>query len=341
MKKAVRKMFSRIVLAALAAEISFCGSALAIPRPANHTVFAELPPLLKIDAPEDSAAVPPLAIEPFAHFDTKKIPESSALARSAKFPNTYWTLSDSDCPPVVFAVRESGEIVMPAAAREGYAGIRLTGTRNLDWECLTIDERGNLVVGDVGNNLSNRRNLCFYLVPEPSPAKDVVTPQRRKVSFYYPTQNEFPAASRNYDSESCFALNGQIYFFTKHWSDTETVLWRVDPAIETYQAAVPVARFDARGMVTDAALSPARRRLAVLTYHCVWVFDLPEADASGKIDETRFFTHAPARFRRLAPPKDFWQIEGISFIDENTLLLSSERGALFRVPVSELRARNG
>ena len=341
MNDAVRKPFSRILFVALAAGTLFCGNAFALPRPANHTVFADLPPLAAIDAPADSATDEPLALEPSAHFDTGRIEESSALAKSAKFPNTYWTLSDSDCPPVVFAMRETGEIIMPAAARERYTGIRVTGTRNLDWECLTLDERGNLIIGDVGNNLSNRRNLCFYIVPEPTPATDVVTPQRRKVSFYYPTQNDFPAPSRNYDCESCFAMNGQIYFFTKHWTDTETVLWRVDPEIETYQAAVPVTRFDARGMVTDAALSPSRRRLAVLTYHCLWVFDLPEADAAGKIDERRFFTHAPARFRRLAPPKDFWQLEGCAFIDENTLLLSSEQGALFRVPVSALRTKNG
>ena len=329
----MKKLFGSIFFALAV----FCVPAGALPRPANHTVFAKLPPLTAFDAPADSAEVSPLALEPFAKFDTKKIPECSALAKSAKFAGTYWTLSDSDNPPVVFAIRETGEIVMPAAARNGYAGIRLTGTRNVDWECATIDERGNLIVGDVGNNNSNRRNLCFYLVPEPNPATDSVTPQRKKISFYYPTQNEFPATSRNYDCEACFAMNGQIYFFTKHWTNTETVLWRVDPAVETYQAAVPVARIDARGMVTDAALSPSRRRLAVLTYHCVWVFELPAADAQGKIDERRIFTRAPARFGRFSVPKEFWQTEGISFIDEDTLLVSSEQGALFRVPVNSLR----
>lgn len=332
----MKKLFGSI-LVALAVEIFFCGNAVALPRPANHAVFAELPPPTMLAAPADSAEIPPLALTPSANFDTKKIPECSALAKSAKFADTYWTLSDSDGPPVVFAIRATGEIVMPIAARGNYAGIRLTGTRNVDWECATVDERGSLIVGDVGNNLSNRRNLCFYVVPEPNPATELITPPRKKISFYYPTQNEFPASSRNYDCESCFAMNGQIYFFTKHWTNTETVLWRVDPAVETYQAAVPVARFDARGMVTDAALSPSRRRLAVLTYHCVWVFELPKADAQGKIDELRIFTHAPARFERLAVPKDFWQIEGISFIDEDTLLVSSEQGALFRVPVNALR----
>lgn len=317
--------------AAFVATFAFAGTLFAAPRPANHTVFAELPPLTKIAVPAASE----LEIFPFARLDTSRVKECSALAKSRRHANVVWTLSDSGNLPTVFAVRETGEVVLPAGSRGNYEGVRLTGTRNIDWECLTLDERGNLIVGDVGNNFSNRRNLCFYIVPEPSPSA-VVTPQRRKVSFYYPTQNAFPSPSRNYDCESCFALNGQIYFFTKHWTDTETVLWRVDPAIEAYQAAVPVARFDARGMVTDAAVSPSRHRLAVLTYHGVWVFGLPPADAAGKIDETKFFTSAPPLFRRLRVPAGDWQIEGITFADDETLLIAAEQGGLFRVPVADL-----
>ena len=323
----------RKTLAVVGAVLGIAGTLWGASRPKNHTVFAELPPLTAIAVPAEKE---PLSLKPCAMFDTARVPECSGLEKSVRYADTIWTVSDSGNAPVVFALRESGDVVIPAAARKKYAGIRVTGTRNLDWECIALDEKGNLIIGDVGNNLSNRRNLCFYIVPEPNPAHDVVTPPRRKVSFYYPSQNEFPAVSRNYDCESCFALNGQIYFFTKHWSDTETVLWRVDPSVETYQAAVPVSRFDVKGMVTDAALSPSRKRLAVLTYHCVWVFELPGRGGNGKIDETKFFTHASAKFRRLAPPKEQWQLEGITFIGEDTLLIASEQGGFFRISVAEL-----
>lgn len=306
-----------------------------LPRPANHTVHAKIPAMtsVKTIGPIDAA---PLEIVPYARIDTRSIPEGSALAKSRRYANTIWTLSDSGGGPVVFAVRETGEIIQPAGLRGRYAGIRITGSRNLDWESLALDDEGRLIIGDTGNNLSNRRNLCFYLVPEPNPKTDIITPRRKQVTFYFPTQDEFPAASRNYDCEACFALNGQIYFFTKHWTDTETILWRVDPGIESYQAAVPVARFDARGMVTDAALSPSHRRLAVLTYHGIWVFELPAPDAKGKTDEAKFLTHAPAHFRRISVPATQWQVEGITFDDDDTLLISAEQGALFRVPVREL-----
>lgn len=309
------------------------------PRPANHTVHARIPPLteVKMLVPADAA---PLELAPYATFDVARVPECSGLAKSRKYENTIWAVSDSGSGPSVFAMRESGEFIVPASLRGRYSGIRVTGSRNLDWECVTLDDDGRLIIGDIGNNLSNRRNLCFYLIPEPNPKTDIITPQRTQRTFYYPTQNEFPAATRNYDAEACFALNGQIYFFTKHWTDTETVLWRIDPRVETYQAAVPVARFDARGMVTDAALSPSKRRLAVLTYHGVWVFELPPAGTDGKIDEARLFTHAPAHFRRLAASAAHWQVEGMTFADEETLLLAAEQGGLFRVPVRELDGGN-
>lgn len=308
-------------------------SAMALPRPANHTVRAELPPLTEVSVkvhPE------PLALIPEGMIDLKRIPECSSLEKSLKRTNTFWAISDSGNKPVAFAVRDTGDVVMPLSQRDRYKGISITGTRNLDWECLALDEEGNLIIGDVGNNLSNRRNLCFYMVPEPSPQTDIVTPQRKKVSFYYPSQDEFPSPTKNYDCEACFALNGQIYFFTKHWSDTETVLWRVDPTVESYQAAIPVSRFDARGMVTDASLSPSRKRLAVLTYHGLWVFELPERGKNGKVDETKFFTANPAVFRRLVAPSEQWQVESVAFIDEDTLLIAAEQGALFRVNVKDL-----
>ncbi len=328
----MKKPRPQTTLALAAAFAGFAGTLFAAPRPKNHSVFASLPPLTELAVPESAST---LEIAPYATFDVEKIRECSGLAKSRKHADVIWTLSDGGNAPAVFALRPSGEIVMPVSARDDYRGLPLTGTRNIDWECLTRDETGNLIVGDVGNNLSNRRNLCFYLVPEPKPS-DVVTPQRKKVSFYYPSQNEFPDPSLNYDCEACFALNGQIYFFTKHWTNTETVLWRVDPTIESYQAAVPVARFDARGMVTDAAISPSRSRLAVLTYHGLWVFELPPPDVAGKIDERKFFTSAPPLFRRLSVPAAHWQLEGLTFEDEDSLLIADEQGGLSRVPVSDL-----
>jgi hypothetical protein len=90
-----------------------------------------------------------------------------------------------------------------------------------------------------------------------------------------------------------------------------------------------LARFDIGGMVTDACLSPDRTRLAVLTYRNVWVFDLP---AIGED-----FFRGRAVQATLSPPVLSFQLEGCAWADPANLLLGSEQGDLFRVPLGELR----
>ena len=230
----------------VAAFIAFAVALGAAGRPANHTVRAELPPLLDVKPPQD---LPTLKLAPAARHSTKQIAENSSLENCGKRSNTFWTINDSGSAPYLFSVTADGKVIEAKSAKP-YRGIHLTGRRNIDWEAVAADEYGNLIIADIGNNESNRRNLCFYIVPEPDPYAEKTGPSR-KISFYYPSQEHFPDPMKNFDAESCFALNGQIYFFTKHWTNTETVLWRVDPQNEAYQAAVPVARFDVRGLVTD------------------------------------------------------------------------------------------
>ncbi len=316
-------------------------------RPKNHVVFAEIPPLLRVVPAGD---FPVLRLVP-ANFHSKEIvPENSSLARSSWAKNVFWTISDSSFEPRIFALRSDGKFISGTKnSGKKYRGILVSDRRNVDWEAIAPDGNGNLIIGDIGNNLSNRRNLCFYVVPEPRFSAEE-TAVSRKISFYYPTQNFFPDKSLNYDSEAAFSLYGNIYFFTKHWTNTETILWRVVPETEKYQAAVPVARFDARGMVTDAALSPDKTKLAVLTYHSIWIFSLPKeipnraqaAVLAGKIPATRnfeekFFTSGTPRFRKISSsPKD-WQREGIEFLDDENLIISAESGAIFVVPVEEIK----
>lgn len=301
-------------------------------RPANHTERAELPPVLPV---EPTHELDSLRLKPSARHAKTLIRENSSLEKCSKLPDTFWTINDSGAGPYLFAVKRDGRVLTPVATDKPYRGILLTERRNIDWEAVAADESGNLIVADIGNNKSNRRNLCFYIVPEPDPFAEKTAPAR-KVSFYYPTQDAFPDPQGNFDAESCFALNGFIYFFTKQWTNTESVLWRVDPTTERYQAAVPVARINTRGLVTDAALSPSRNRLAVLTYHSVWLFELPPENQAGIRDEKRFFSGTP-RYRKLIFPVEDWQVEGIAFIDEQTLLISSESGALFTLPIAEIR----
>jgi hypothetical protein len=81
-------------------------------------------------------------------------------------------------------------------------------------------------------------------------------------------------------------------------------------------------------MVTDACVAPDQKRLAILTYRNVWVFELPAVGED--------FFHAPAKAAPISPPLLSWQLEGCAWFNDQTLLLGSEQGDLFKLSLNAL-----
>ncbi|MDR1818067.1 MAG: hypothetical protein LBR07_07890 [Puniceicoccales bacterium] len=318
---------------------------------------------------------PPLRLTPTARLSAL-VPECSGLAPSRRRAGVFWTHGDSGNPAVLFAVRADGSLVRPRGAGANWRGLPVRGAKNTDWEAVATDGAGRLVIGDIGNNHSARRDLSLLVLDEPDPlaAAAPVAPLR-KIRVRHAAQKKIPdSPKRRFDCESLFFWDGAAHVFTKRWSDTWTVLCRL--RLERPDAGVfePVATFDAGGMVTDAAVSPDGRFLGVLTYHRLWVFALPETragnaagDAPNAKNAKRADWLAPQKItaagtatgtvksaapafpspltgavwtRRLRFPDDNFQAEGLAFLDNDTLLIGTEQGGLFRVPRADLdRAR--
>ena len=258
-----------------------------------------------------------------AKVDKKLVPECSALWASQQNPGVFWTLSDSGNKIEIIPMRRDGSLAW------GTKGVTITGAKNYDWEALTGDADGNMVVADVGNNISNRRQLNLYLFKEPSAQNPEVT-EVKTIPFIWPDQKEFPDPDLKHDCESIFKIRGNIYFLTKHRRDTFTELWRIDIPKSNAQANLTkVAQFDAKGMVTDASVSPDGKSLAILTYRAVWVITLPVAGEN--------IFNGPMLYAPLSPPVLSWQIEGCAWLDAQTLLVGSEQGDLFKIPLSALK----
>ncbi len=258
-----------------------------------------------------------------AKVDKKLVPECSALWASQQNPGVFWTLSDSGNKPEIIPLRSDGTLAW------GTKGITIKGAKNYDWEALTGDAEGNMVVADVGNNISNRRQLNLYLFKEPS-AKNLEVAEVKTISFIWPDQKEFPDSELKHDCESVFKIRGNIYFLTKHRRDTFTELWRIDiPKLNEQAQLTKIGQFDAKGMVTDASVSPDGKSLAILTYRAVWVITLP---VTGENIFDGSMVYAP-----LSPPVLSWQIEGCAWLDAQTLLVGSEQRDLFKIPLSALK----
>lgn len=283
---------------------------------------AEVPLIVR-----ETADMPAVSLKSTARFSRDIVPECSALWASPGQPGLFWTLSDSGAKPRLSALRADGTLASGPVGP--WRSVDLKGATNVDWEALTGDASGRMIVCDVGNNISLRKELALYLFQEPRLGATEVT-EFRKVTFAWPDQKSFPDPELTHDCEAAFMVRGKLYLLTKHRRDTLTDLWRIDiPAVGDKALPVKLARLDAKGMVTDAAVSPDGKHLAILTYTFVWVFDLPESGED-------FFAGA-ARSAPLSLPALSWQVEGCSWLDGQTLLLGSEQGDFFQLPVSALK----
>jgi hypothetical protein len=229
------------------------------------------------------------------------IEESSGLVVSRKYPGVYWTLNDSRNPPVLYATRLDGTLI-----RE----FPVQGANNKDWEALSLDERNQLWIGEIGNNSRRREDLRVYVVAEPDPFAEGVVQVRAQYPYRYP--------GGNVDAEGMFIAGGLPYIFSKE--QHRAVLYRF-PALRPNEEVALERVGEARGarLVTDAALSRDGKRLALCTYDRVWIYQADKADPAALI---------AAKPWSLA--HDF-AAEANAF-DGYDLVLTSEERSIYRLP---------
>ena len=267
--------------------------------------------------------IEPVELHPYAKIDFPEVNEASGLVKSRLWEGVFWTHNDSGDEARIFPIKKDGTVIKPEWMSD-YKGIQIPDAVNVDWECIATDDNGHLYIGDIGNNSNTRRDLMIYIIEEPFPTQTVVTNTKKRISYYYPDQKEIPAKKFNFDAEAMFWKDGKIYVLTKHRADTFTQLYRLDTlSTREKKAARLIARFNTRGQVSGADVSPDRRKLVVLTYTSVWLFETRKKSDSyfkGKISWL---------------PYKAEHCEAICF-DGEKLIIINERGDLFQLKVEDL-----
>nr|WP_298988829.1 hypothetical protein [uncultured Polaribacter sp.] len=223
--------------------------------------------------------------------------------------NLVWMLNDSRNQPKLYAFTKEGKFL-----REVYVK-----TKNNDWEDLTSDDLGNLYIGDFGNNDNDRKHLKIYKV-----AKEYLTKKNAEVeeiAFEYENQNKFPPKKKDrfFDAESFFYYNNHFYIFTKSRVKKEygkTFLYKI-PATKGKHTAKLIGEFDNGkkndSWITSADISDDGKKVILLSQKNILVFSEFKDDQflSGKVKEIDL--------------KHYSQKEGISFIDNNNILITDEK----------------
>ena len=150
---------------------------------------------------------------------------------------------------MLYATKRNGELI-----RE----IKVRGSRNFDWEALGIDNKGQLWIGDIGNNSRMRFDLNVVVVKEPNPFTEIEVEVIAKYPYRYP--------NKNVDAEGLFIANGVPYIVSKEQAGA--VLYRF-PALkaDNKQVLERVGEFIGAKLVTGAGISEDGKRLAVCTYN--------------------------------------------------------------------------
>ncbi|HWB42728.1 MAG TPA: hypothetical protein VG500_15810 [Gemmatimonadales bacterium] len=242
-------------------------------------------------------------------FRNPSLGESSGVAASRRQPGVLWTLNDSGHDPWLFATdtlgRDLGAFVVSEA-------------ENRDWEAVTIGPCGDggdcLYIADTGDNGQNRRSATVYRVPEPAiPARSPQTRRAEALELRYP--------NGRWDVEAVYVdSTGALYLITKG-RGTPPILYRVGPESWKERGTVtaeevgrlPIDSGSLGNRVTDAALSPSGRWVAVRTYLAIYRF----TPAGRSLVATGVACDAAGL--QL-------QGEGISWLDDRVLVLTSEGG---------------
>lgn len=240
-----------------------------------------------------------------------------------------WALEDSGNKDILYRIGEKGGIEQQ---------LRLRGMKNKDWEDLTSDAEGNLYIGDFGNNDNDRKDLAIYKINRDSLDNDITQPDYA-VYFKYPDQKSFPPKKSEflYDAEAFFEHNGNFYIFTKNRSA------RYDGSFKVYK--VPNRAGSHTAVLAGTYTSCSAYRKCAITGADISTDGTVALLSSDKVWLIPGFSEG---FKQEAMQQyelgHYSQKEGITFKDNNTLLIADEKedgtgGLLYSVTITDLKAK--
>ena len=263
-------------------------------------------------------------------FQLPRLTESSGVAVSRTLDGILWTHNDSGDEPLLYATDLSGAV----------RGVfRITGAQAVDWEDIALgpcpdEPRSCLYIADTGDNFESRPSVDLYIVPEPTsvplPADSLLTLTARRLRVRYADgPHDVEALAVSSTGEVMLISKGRtgsVGLYRLRTIPPDTAILRLEPSEQL--AIVPQRSFGR--LVTGAAISPNGGELVVRTYVDLVFYRLEDG---GLSDQAVCWLGV----------RDL-QGEGVDFLDDSTLVLTSESvagrpGTVARVRCPIARAR--
>ena len=192
-----------------------------------------------------------------------ELKEISGIISSTLNEGIYWVHNDSGSRAEIFAIDNKGNYI---------AKIKLLGIRFKDAEDITIAKCENgkncLVVGDVGNNKGDRKQLKLYSVPEPY----LDDYEEFKEFSFYPKTIRYEYQDRSaYDAESIayYSIDDKIYIVRKD-GEQQHQLYKVNQDQYSLNKAEYVCSFQgikSGHVVTSADIHWSENVMLLRTYN--------------------------------------------------------------------------
>jgi hypothetical protein len=245
----------------------------------------------------------------FAQTDFKLPSELSEVSGLEKISDSLLiAINDGGNEPILFFLDRRGTITRK---------VRVSNASNIDWEALAIDEK-YVYIGDFGNNMNERKDLCIYRVNR----QDIATlneVKAEKMSISYKEQTEFPPKDheRYFDAEAMTYFEGQLWIFTKNSTkpfDGKSFIYMVQFEANQIKALSIVSelKLNKTSYLKDAVTSACtvESSMVLSTYNRLIKLDFPKQGLS----KSTIYKYPHIQ-----------QVEACTYLGTNTYFLSNEQ----------------
>ncbi|MEN8885245.1 MAG: hypothetical protein ABF246_02545 [Winogradskyella sp.] len=212
------------------------------------------------------------------------------------YSKLIWVIEDAGNSTNLYGLNIDGQIVKT---------VKITNALNKDWEDLTTDSKGNIYIGDFGNNNKKRKKFTIYKINYNDLSKEKA--EASAINF------QLPKDLKSRDFEAFFLYNNAFYIFSKE-AKTFSVLQV--PNVIGNHIAILKSSYNFNGdknKITAADISADGKTIVLLNHNKIWKLTDYKTDDffSGSIENITF--------------KHNSQKEGLCFKTNTTVLITDER----------------